>query len=547
MCFVSFLLSQGGGGSRTGRKKKGNGYDRVVPKVDVNIHGFPDVSGSRGDTVNIGGSANTRRKQTGGASSGFAGGSVSIGGSQQQKTRGGSKTGNTRPKGRPTTISISEETYQSEDDDEEVYEQPGKRTGSKNKGKGTQISSGSEEVSDYDDADTNKPSKRRPGLPKPGKNSRGPGFNANDSEEELDDETPSLPSRQGGSNNQQRPSGHFNQPTSQQQTNAFGNSRGPSSSFGGSRGRTTEQDEIFNIVYSVLNERHGGLDGNAGGAQRRSDNFGSAPAFEIVPSIDLSSSLRQGINIPGFTGVQSSQSSFRHQGGQNQQQQQQFRPATSSQSQYRPSNQQRSSGGVEIIPARLVSQSSGPSNGRSQQNYYAAASQQQSFRQRPGRRRSGPNVEIVPVPLRHSSSSSSSSSSNPEGEATNDQPYAIPQSVRDIKASNFILNYNPLLSKPTASRDEILVQIVKAEDTYVNDGSGRARPLTGANASNTRNLPSNFAQPQPGTASQTGAVSPFDVTGGRPSSYDVPLNSVGPLDQTRATNGKSEAFKGYHY
>lgn len=288
--------------------------------------------------------------------------------------------------------------------------------------------------------------------------------------------SPGSRNQHNGNQGQNRPGGNsYNQPQ-----NSFGNS----GNNGNNDGRSGNHDDFFNIVYSVINERHGGLDdANSNGAQRRSDNFGSAPSYEIVPAVDLSHEF----NGAGF-----------------------------------PSFGQRQSGSP---------------------NYFPASSNQQPNRQRPAQRRSGPNVEVVPVPLRHESTSYGSSSTNPEGESTNDQPYAIPQSVRDIKASNFILNYNPLLSRPTASRDEILVQIIKAEDTYVNDGTGRARPLNGANKHNTQRLPSNFAQVQQPGSSQISAVTPADVTGGRPSSYDVPLNSVGPL--ARTSNGKSGSFKGY--
>lgn len=523
--YCLFLSSQGGGGSRTGRKKKGNGYEREGPKVDVNIHGFPEYSGIFGDTVNIGGTGVRGKRPIVG---------VSTGTSNSNKKSQGSLSG------KPTTpfVSDSEEIYQ----DDDIDKKPGQQNGDKkrHKGKGTLfVDSDSEEIYQNNNQDHSKSSKRRPGLPKPGKNNRGSGFDVDDSNEDNSDHeenTPNLPlpaSRLGSNKkNLRRPSGNFKQPSSAQQ----GSFR--------SGVRTSERDEIFNIVYSVLNERHGGLDGTTG-AQRRSDNFGTAPSYEIVPSIDLSSSARQVINIPGFNGVGNSQSSFRPQNGQSPNQQDlAFRPSQfgQRQTQERQSIQQKSSGGIEIIPARLISQSTSQSSAGSQSNYFSSSSNQQAIRQRPGRRRSGPNVEIVPVPLKHSTSSSST---NLEGESTNNQPYAIPQSIKDIKASNFILNYNPLLSKPTASRGEVFVQIIKAEDTYVNDGSV-ARPLSGANEFNMKHLPSNFAQVQPGT-SDTGAVTPFEVTGGRPSSYDVPLNSVGPLDRTRTTNGKTDSFKGYHY
>lgn len=417
--------------------------------MNVNNNGFPEQSS--GDTVNIGGA----RPGAGGA------GGPSTGPKQRVPQRsGGSNGGGQRPRGQSAPAQQPQGNRRQGSSNQQRPRPSNNQGGSRG---GSQPS--------YSQGNSNN---------FPSSSSQGSNFNRN------------QPSGGNFNNFNDQPSGgNFNNFNDQPQSQGSfgGNNRG------GNNGGSSNHDDLFNIVYSVINDRHGGLgDGNNGG-NRRSDNFGSPPSYEIQPSVDLTQQFRQRGGLPFGD-------SLRGSFGQ----------------------------GSDVSPAHLLSQSS------------SGGGYPQSFRQqRPAQRRSGPNVEIVPVPLRHHSSSSKL-----EGESTNAQPYAIPQSVRDIKASNFVLNYNPILSKPTASRDEVLVQITKAEDTYVNDGAGRSRPLTGANKHNTKRLPANFARVQP-ASSQTRAVTPtLDVTGGRPSSYDVPLNSVGPLPKTRSLTGKEDTFEGYH-
>lgn len=365
--------------------------------------------------------------------------------------------------------------------------------------------------------DKNKSTRQR--LPKPGNKIGEPGFRFEDLHQEHENE-----------NSEKNLHGNNIKQATKSQVRLHEKSQQGQRSKSKANEQSNAHDEIFSIVYSVLNERHGGFNGNSE-TQRQ-----APPSYEILPSIDISNSARifnSEYDVVGKT-ERSNQQSLVTRNFYKKQDQNQIQYTSN------PPSLKHNNGGVEVIPARLISQTTKVD--QNQKKYFSSSSNYQPRKQRPSQRRSGPNVEIIPVPLKHSSSSEIEI---PQGESTNDQPYAIPKLVKDIKANNFILNYNPLLSMPTASRDEVLVQIFKVEDTYVNDGSGSARPISGANESNTKKLPSNFAQNLPGTP-RTGNVTPFEITGGRPSSYDVPLNSVGPLEQSR-TNIKSDSFKGYHY
>lgn len=183
---------------------------------------------------------------------------------------------------------------------------------------------------------------------------------------------------------------------------------------------------------------------------------------------------------------------------------------------------------IETKPARLINYYQSNGVPFSFSDILGSVTNNQHFIQSHTRRVSGPNVQIIPIILRKVSPTE-----NQEGSSTNDQPYVIPSSIQDIKPRNFVSNYNPLLSKPTVSTDEVYVQVIRVDDTYVNDGRGNAKPIMGSNQSNTRVLPRNFAKTIPTSQQNSNVKSNGIYSSGRPSSYDVPLNSVGPLPDTR--------------